>query len=90
MTSRLTAAVVGCGWMGVDYVEWLAGRSDADLVGIVDSNPERLKAISERFEVGQTYPDVQSMLASTVPDVVAIVTPGMWCGIESGGRSSSR
>lgn len=75
MTSRLTAAVVGCGWMGVDYVEWLAGRSDADLVGIVDSNPERLKAISERFEVGQTYPDVQSMLASTVPDVVAIVTP---------------
>ena len=75
MTDRLTAAVVGCGWMGVDYVEWLAGHPDTDLVGLVDSNPERLREISERFGVGKTFPDVKSLLGYTVPDVVAVVTP---------------
>ena len=75
MTHNLTAAVVGCGWMGVDYVEWLAGHPETDLVGLVDSNSERLREIAERFGVEKTYPDVAALLGPTVPDVVAVVTP---------------
>jgi len=75
VTDRLTAAIVGCGWMGKYYVEWFADHAETDVVGIVDSNPETLRAISEQFGVDSTYSDVQSLLRATVPDVVAVVTP---------------
>ena len=68
-------AVVGCGWMGVYYVEAYSQYPDTEIVGIVESNPQRRKEIAERFGVRAAYADVETLLRDSVPDVVSIVTP---------------
>ena len=68
-------AIVGCGWMGEYYVEAYSGYSDTEIVGIVESNPERRRAVAERFGVKAAYADVEALLRDTVPDVVSVVTP---------------
>ena len=68
-------AVVGCGWMGVYYVEAYAQYPDTEIVGIVESNPQRRRDIAERFGVRAAYADVETLLRDRVPDVVSIVTP---------------
>ena len=68
-------AVVGCGWMGVYYVEAYSQYPDTEIVGIVESNPQRRRDIAERFGVRTAYADVETLLRDSVPDVVSIVTP---------------
>ena len=68
-------AIVGCGWMGVKYVEAYSQYPDTEIVGIVESNPQRRRDIAERFGVKETYADLEALLRDTVPDVVSVVTP---------------
>ena len=72
---KYRVAVIGCGMMGVHYVEAYSTFPDTDVVAIADTNPERRKAIGARFGVKSTYPDAQALLREIVPDIAAVVTP---------------
>ncbi len=75
MVDQVTASVVGCGWMGEYYVQWLCGHHNVELISIVDSDPDKLRLMSKKYGVERSYLDVRKMLDSQVPDVVMIVTP---------------
>jgi len=51
----------------------LAGR--ARLVAAVDTDPDRLAAFGERWNVPHRYPDLLAMLDRTRPDIVHLCTP---------------
>ena len=68
-------AVIGCGWMGEQYVEAYATFPDTEIVGIAETNPQQRRAVGERFGVKKLYSDVHALLTEVVPDVAAVVTP---------------
>ncbi len=68
-------AILGCGWMGAPCVEAYSRYHDTEIVGIVESNPQRRRDIAERFGAKAAYPDMEALLRDTVPDVVSVVTP---------------
>ena len=68
-------AVIGCGWMGVQYVEAYHTYPDTEVVAIAEANPEQRGAVADRFGVKGRYADVHGLLRDMTPDVVAVVTP---------------
>ncbi|VAX30548.1 hypothetical protein MNBD_NITROSPINAE05-1079, partial [hydrothermal vent metagenome] len=50
MTKRIKAGVVGVGKMGEYHVGVLSEMREVDLIGVVDSNEGRARAIAENFE----------------------------------------
>ena len=73
--TKYRVAVVGCGYMGQKYVEAYQTYPDTEVVAIAEYNPERRRAVGERYGVTALYPDVHALLKEIVPDVAAIVTP---------------
>ena len=49
MSDKLRVAVVGVGYLGQHHARLLAGMSDVDLAGIVDTKPGRAGEIGSRF-----------------------------------------
>ena len=68
-------AIIGCGRMGQKYAEAYTTYPDTEIVAIAEYNPERRRAVGERFGVKALYPDVSALLRDTVPDIAAVVTP---------------
>ena len=68
-------AIIGCGRMGQKYAEAYTTYPDTEIVAIAEYNPERRKAVGERFGVKALYPDVSALLRDIVPDIAAVVTP---------------
>ena len=64
--------VVGAGKMGEYHIGVLSEMPATDLVGIVDSNQERAKTISERYNV-HCYSDYKDIISKV--DVVVIAVP---------------
>ena len=71
-------AIIGCGRMGQHYAEAYSAFPDTQIVAIAEHNPDRRKAVGERFGVKALYPDAQSLLSDVVPDVAAVVTPSKY------------
>lgn len=74
--SPLRAAVIGSGGIarGI-HLPALKGLSDEiTLVGVVDLEEERARAVAEEFET-DAYTDVATMLATARPDLVIVATP---------------
>ncbi len=44
-------------------------------MAIAEYNPDRRKAVGERFSVFALYPDVYALLRDNVPDIAAVITP---------------
>ena len=74
-TDTLTVAVIGCGRMGQQYATVYAARPDTELVAIAEANPERRRAVGERFGVSRLYAGAAELFAAVVPDVAAVVLP---------------
>ena len=68
-------AIIGCGRLGQQYAEVYSAYPDTEIVAIAEHNPERRKAVGERFGVKAMYADVNELLRNVVPDVAAVVTP---------------
>ena len=68
-------AIFGCGRMGQIYAQAYSTYPDTEIVGISDVNADRLKAVGQRFGVSALFPDIDSLLRETSPDVVAVVCP---------------
>ena len=44
-------AIIGCGAMGQQYAEAYSTYPDTEIVAIAEYNPDRRKAVGERFSV---------------------------------------
>ena len=74
-SDTLTVAVIGCGRMGQQYATVYATRPDTELVAIAEANPERRRAVGERFGVSRLFAGAAELFAAVVPDVAAVVLP---------------
>ncbi|HOX36791.1 MAG TPA: Gfo/Idh/MocA family oxidoreductase [Candidatus Brocadiia bacterium] len=70
---KMRAAVVGLG-IGKAHAAVYAERADVELVGLVDTVPERLRQAAEATPA-PTFGDLDAMLAAAKPDIVSIATP---------------
>ena len=73
--SKHRVAIIGCGRLGQKYAEAYSTYPDTEIVAMAEHDPERRKAVGERFGVKALYPDVHSLLKDVVPDIAAVVTP---------------
>ena len=74
--SKYRVAIIGCGRMGQHCAELYRAMPDTELVAIAEWNPERRKAVGERFGVKALYKDVGGLLKGYgTPDLAAVVTP---------------
>src|SRR5690242_7058276 len=67
--ARLRVGIIGCGRMGQWYAEVYRHLPETEIVPIAEWNPERRKAVGERFGVRALYPDARAMLREIVPDL---------------------
>ncbi len=71
-------AIIGCGRLGQIYAQAYEAYPDTEIVAVAEINPERRKAVGERFGVKALYADAPSLLKDIVPDVAAVVTPSKY------------
>jgi predicted dehydrogenase len=69
---RLRAAVVGAGHMGAYHALAYAELPEADLVGIVDLDPERARTVAEHYDVA-AFTDHRDLIGRA--DVVSVAVP---------------
>ena len=90
MAEKLRFGIVGCGVIGPVHAEAIASLPDAQLVSVVDLNPEKAQKLASQY--GATpYTHLQHMLDSERVDVVIICTPSglhgeLACQIMRSGR----
>ena len=72
--TKLRAAVVGTGFIGVVHVEALR-RLGIEVVGVVGSSPERARAKAATTPLPAPFDSFESMLADERVDVVHLTTP---------------
>ena len=78
MNKKHKVAIIGCGRLGQLYGMAYSTFPDTEIVAIAEFNPERRKAVGQRFGVKALYPDAESMLKEIIPDIAAVVTPTKW------------
>ena len=68
--------VIGAGWWATQsHIPSLRTYDKAELVGIADPNPEKLRLAAEHYEVRSTYQDYREMLSSSGVEGVVIAVP---------------
>lgn len=70
----LRAAVIGAGFIGLDHAAAYAANPTAELVAVVDPDPERVAAAVSSFG-GRAFAAVDAMLAAIGPDVASVCVP---------------
>ena len=70
--TKLKVVQVGCGGISRAWLTYASARADLEFVGIVDLELKSAYALQEtyRFESAAVGADLESMLASTQPDIV--------------------
>lgn len=71
----LRVAIVGCGKIADSHAIQLQRIKECKIVGVCDSEILMARQLSERFNIGRSYDDLNSLLKETCPDVVHITTP---------------
>ena len=74
MAEPLRFGIVGCGVIGPVHAEAIASLPDAQLVSVVDINPQQAQKLASQFGA-VPYTHLQHMLDSEPVDVVIICTP---------------
>ncbi|VXD22901.1 conserved hypothetical protein [Planktothrix serta PCC 8927] len=80
MTDPINIAIFGAGRWGVHLIRHFRQHPDSQVVAIVDSNPERLQAVRERFQLPENIKLVTDRSRVwNLPDLdaVAIATPAV-------------
>jgi predicted dehydrogenase len=68
------AAIVGCGAIATQHLEFLRASPRASLVGVCDLSPATAGYAAQRYGT-QPFTDAAAMLAATKPQVVHVLTP---------------
>lgn len=80
MAKQMRVAIIGCGGRGQAHAGGLKAEARAQVVALVDPNPEAATNLNEEFEFGaRVYADRAEMLAKEKPDVVVSAT---WTGLH--------
>ena len=74
MSKRLTAAVVGTGFIGPVHVEGLR-RANIEVAGVLGSTPAKSQASAAAMGLAHGYDSFSAMLADDSVDVVHLATP---------------
>ena len=69
---KIRAAVVGVGYLGNFHVQKYRALPAVEVVGIVDTNPARLREIADHYQL-PAYTELTPLLGQV--DIVSIVTP---------------
>lgn len=80
MTKPIQIAIFGVGRWGVHLVRNFLKHPQAQVIAIVDPNPERLAAIQQQYQLGSEVcltPDWEAVLQRSELEAVAIATPAM-------------
>jgi D-apiose dehydrogenase len=70
----LRGVLIGCGFFAVNQMHGWRDAKGADIVAICDTNPIRLAAVGDQFDIAARYADAQTMLERERPDFVDIAT----------------
>jgi predicted dehydrogenase len=67
--------IIGCGKMADEHARQIRRIKGAEIVGLCDSERLMAKQMSERFNIGRYFTDVEEMLNAVRPEVVHVTTP---------------
>lgn len=73
MIKPIRVAVIGTGYLGKFHVEKLARLPTAQLIGVVDINPERAQAIADQYQT-QAFTDFHAILDKVEAVTIAVPT----------------
>lgn len=73
--NKLRVAVIATGFTGLQHVEAVRRIPNTEIVALVDSNLEQLRAKADRLGVEQIFTDYKEMIDVVKPDVVHNCTP---------------
>lgn len=85
--SRVRAAVIGCGWIGLgaecdvvrvkpaSHAQGYATHGETELVALVDTNKASLELAERLYPQVKRYADAETMLKEMKPEIVSIATP---------------
>ncbi len=71
----MRAAIVGCGQIADAHIQEIRRLPGATVEAVCDVNIHMAEQAAVRFDVGQVFTDVGTMLDSVHPDVVHVTTP---------------
>ncbi|MCF8025377.1 MAG: Gfo/Idh/MocA family oxidoreductase [Desulfobacteraceae bacterium] len=71
---RIRTAVVGVGHLGRFHAEKYAGLTDADLIGVVDTNPDQARDVAQKVGT-KAYTDYTELLGKVDAVSIAVPTP---------------
>ena len=71
----MRVGLVGCGQMGEVHLGLLKDLKSVEIVGLVDTNLDRARALAARIKAAPAFRDLDHLLEQTRPDTVHIVTP---------------
>lgn len=74
-SKELRVAIVGCGKIADAHLAQIGRIPGCRVVGACDREPLMAAQLSERFQIGRHFGDLEEMLACCQPDVVHITTP---------------
>jgi len=74
-STRLRAAVIGCGAIAHEHLSYLGESRRVELVAVCDTSRATASFMRERFAARASYTDASTMLREALPDVVHILTP---------------
>src|SRR5262245_60206919 len=72
--ARVRVGLVGAGYVSEFHLRALRTIATVEVVGIVDTMPERARGVAERLSVPHVYPSLAAMTTAGV-DVVHVLTP---------------
>ena len=73
MDGKIRVAVVGLGF-GAEFVPIYLDHPDVEAVSICDTNPARLRAVGDRFNITRRFADVRDVTCADDLDAVHLVT----------------
>ncbi|MBZ0158660.1 Gfo/Idh/MocA family oxidoreductase [Candidatus Methylomirabilis sp.] len=71
----IRVGIVGCGRMGENHCRIVRELNGVSIVGVVDPNPDRARAIAANYSIEQAASRLEELLERTRVDAVHILTP---------------
>ena len=71
----MRVGVVGCGRVAEHHLRHIRRSTRAEVVGVVDSDPENLRRFGSKYGISNVHHSLESLMDSTPLDVVHICTP---------------
>lgn len=73
--SRVSVAIVGCGYWGPNLIRNFASLREFKVAGIADSNPQRLAQVAREQRIDRAVGDADELFEDPDVEAVAIATP---------------